>query len=536
MKKRILSLLFALCLVASMTACGDKKKDNKDTKPVTEQQEEPVVDTPATVEPSGEENPTVEDTPATEAGWAPVFTSPTGDMDDAAIYAAELAMVEKGKKLFSGETNAGYYSNDEMKLADLEAGSSFALIYACDDATHGGWGVLGFGMSAAGNWVQLEVKAYTEEPTKERIAIYPVSDFVDLAGTKVEDITGFCLGAWNGGRIAGLYILDAAATTQLTDYMSATDKASLIQHSYTGELSNPNATEATKVVYEYLKENYGKYCITGQMESTWKGSPDYEMNYIYDASGRYPAIRGLDFMNKDYQGVVNRAVDWWNKGGIVTICWHTGADYNSGYNECKADNINWDDAFTVGTDTYNNILAGLDRIAPYLQQLEDAGVPVLWRPYHELDGGWFWWSKGGSENFVKLWQLTYERLTEYWGLDNLIWVYGYSQSGTDMASWYPGDEYIDLIGADSYTAGANKELFEQVKTVAPTGMPIVFHENGTIPTAEQMLTEGAPWSYFMTWHTEWITDTKYNTTDSIHQIFNGDYFITLDELPSFLTE
>ena len=239
-------------------------------------------------------------------------------------------------------------------------------------------------------------------------------------------------------------------------------------------------------------------------------------------------------MHNDFLGVANRSVEWWEKGGIVTICWHTGPDFSSGYNECLEGNINWDEAFTPGSDTYNALLEGMDRAVPALQKLEDEGVPVLWRPFHELDGGWFWWSKGGSDNFVKLWQMMYSRYTDYWGLDNLIWVYGYSSNGSEMAAWYPGDDYVDLLGADSYTAGPNEKLYQECEALRPDGMPVVFHECGQIPTEEEMTSTGAEWLFFMVWHTDWLTDTgKGNTVDLLKEVYNSDYFITLDELPEF---
>jgi len=102
-----------------------------------------------------------------------------------------------------------------------------------------------------------------------------------------------------------------------------------------------------------------------------------------------------------------------------------------------------------------------------------------------------------------------------------------------MAAWYPGDEYVDLIGADSYNPGANGSLYAQVAAIAPEGMPIVFHECGAIPTEEQMKNENAPWLMFMVWHTDFITDGKSNTPEGIQSIYAAEYFITLDELPAF---
>lgn len=444
-------------------------------------------------------------------------------------------ILEKGTFLFSGKTDKGYSDNEVEWLKSAKAGDAIALIYACDDERHGGWGVLGITAKVNGSNKNVQdVMAVSDNPAKERLMVITLEELLQKTGAKsAEEFTAFSIGAWNGGRIAGLYYLPKDIHKKLQDYLAEIEEKEQIIHTYSGELSNENAIDNAQRLYDYLQDVYGTVCLTGQMESTWMGSPDYELDYIEEVSGKLPAIRGLDFMHNDFQGVTNRAIEWWEKGGIPTICWHTGAGFNSGYNESKDDNINWEEAFTPGSETYNALLAGMDRAVPYLQQLEDKEVPVLWRPFHELDGGWFWWSKGGSDNFVKLWQLMYSRYTDYWGLDNLIWVYGYSGNGGNMAAWYPGDDYVDLLGADSYTPGANANLYEECQTIAPEGMPLVFHECGSIPTEAQMKTRDTAWLFFMTWHTDYITDKKYNAKGSINTIYNSDYFITLDELPDF---
>ena len=114
-------------------------------------------------------------------------------------------------------------------------------------------------------------------------------------------------------------------------------------------LSNPNAGARTRALYEYLVSSFGHVMLTGQMESTWMGSPDYEMDYIEKTTGKLPAIRGLDFMNNDFDGVVERAKAWDKKGGIVTICWHTGV-YGSGYRESLDDNPDFERLFDPSTD------------------------------------------------------------------------------------------------------------------------------------------------------------------------------------------
>lgn len=525
---RKLSGIWCIVIAFALSACGKEVAQDSVINMPTPTPEVVVVQTPQeTLLPATEPEKNVNEVWVMEE--APVIRNTVSEEEK---IAGQNAILEKGTLLFEGETDKGYYPNDISWLREAEKEDALALVFACDDITHGGWGVLGMTIKAGSKGgKQEDIVAYSDEPQRERLVIYSMPELLTLADTdNSSDISSFALGAWNGGRIAGLYYLPGEVVAELEDYLQEIEKKEQIIHTYDGQLSNENAIQNAKIVYDYLKEVYGEVCLTGQMESTWMGSPDYEMNFIEDTTGKLPAIRGLDFMHNDFAGVAKRAQEWWEEGGIPTICWHTGSDFASGYEESKDHNLNWEDAFVPGTESYDKLLEGMDRAVPYLQQLEDAEVPVLWRPFHELDGGWFWWSKGGAENFVKLWQLMYSRYTDYWGLDNLIWVFGYSGNGGDMAAWYPGDDYVDLLGADSYIPGANSHLFEQCKALAPEGMPIVFHECGTIPTEAEM-GDGAPWSFFMVWHTDYITDEKNNSKEALEEIYNGEYFITLDELP-----
>ena len=303
-------------------------------------------------------------------------------------------------------------------------------------------------------------------------------------------------------------------------------------------LSKGTKSEEAQCVYDYIISLTGTSVLSGQQESTWI-SEDYEFDYIYEHTGKYPAIRGFDYINDDFAGVNQRAIKWWQKGGIVTICWHTGKNFSGGYNQCKEDVVdNWDDMFTEGTDAYKQMIAGMDKAAVALKELEDAGIPVLWRPFHELYGDWFWWSKGGPDNFKKLWITMYERYTNYWKLDNLIWVLGYSHmnydwdkdaKGKGAEDWYPGHEYCDIVGADSYAAGKHVVINKRINKLNKGNKPTAYHECGTNPTIEEL--NKTTWTFFMTWHTTWLTQD--NTIDALNALYNDGKIITLDELPRF---
>ncbi len=293
------------------------------------------------------------------------------------------------------------------------------------------------------------------------------------------------------------------------------------------KLSNPNADETTQKVYEYICENFGTKMLSCQQESTWMGSPDYEMDYILEKTGKLPAMRGLDYMNNDFNGVNKRAKKWWDEGGLVTICWHTGIS-SSGYQESLDDVPDFDKMLTEGTPENDILMQSWDKAANALAELRDEGVTVLWRPFHEFDGAWFWWGKKGSDNFIKLWQLMYDKFTNEYGLNNLIWVLGYS--GEVKSDWYPGDEYCDIIGSDTYDNSSHKAGWKKLLRVTDAPKPMAFHECGKVPVSAVFEEDGCIWSWFMIWHTDYITA---NNTDSLYEIYNSDLVITRDELPSF---
>jgi mannan endo-1,4-beta-mannosidase len=97
---------------------------------------------------------------------------------------------------------------------------------------------------------------------------------------------------------------------------------------------------------------------------------------------------------------------------------------------------------------YTLILRDIDAIAVQLKRLQSAHIPVLFRPLHEAEGGWFWWGAQGPEPSKKLWVLLYNRLTNYHKLNNLIWVWN-----SIAESWYPGDSIVDILSADVYSTG-----------------------------------------------------------------------------------
>ena len=124
---------------------------------------------------------------------------------------------------------------------------------------------------------------------------------------------------------------------------------------------------------------------------------------------------------------------------------------------------------------------------------------VLWRPYHEMNGDWFWWGKkGGEEGYKKLWRMLYDRLVNFHGLNNLIWVFNTNEFKDNVdphATNYPGDDVVDIVATDVYSEGFNQVNYDQMLELAGD-KPIALGEVGQVPSLE-IIQEQPRWTWFI---------------------------------------
>ncbi|MFW5699344.1 MAG: glycosyl hydrolase [Bacteroidota bacterium] len=297
-------------------------------------------------------------------------------------------------------------------------------------------------------------------------------------------------------------------------------------------LVTPNPSIEAQAVFRYLQDMYGKKTLSGQMWAPWGIN---EKDYVQTTTGKLPAIIGLDYIHQNDNDTENqRAEYYWNQGGLPTIMWHWGApSVGEGYENSKG-TIDIDKCFVEGTEEYNEMWRELRLKADLLEDLRDAGIPVLWRPFHELDGHWFWWSKEGPELFKRLWTTMFDYFVHERKLNNLIWVLCYTAEVKE--DWYPGDEYVDIAGADTYDTGngAHLKMFQDVESVVGKNtMPIAYHECGIIPDPDDCFEKGAMWSWWMEWHTHHLTDID---KEYLRYVYNHELVITLDEVPDIMAE
>lgn len=331
-------------------------------------------------------------------------------------------------------------------------------------------------------------------------------------------------------------------------------KISNSTYNVTSSLVNKNSTANTKKLYSFLKDSYGKYVITGQQCDG--GINGNEFKAIKNLTGDYPALLGLDLM--DYtpsrtafgasSSAVEKAIEFANKGGIVTLCWHWNAPTEYLNSTANSSDGWWGGFYTQsskfdiakvmnGQDAKGKKLLDRDikEIAKQLKRLEKAGVPVIWRPLHEASGGWFWWGAKGSDAYKKLWKYLYNELTNTYGCNNLIWVYN-GQS----ADWYPGDKYVDIVGEDIYPGNhvydPQVSRFKQAISYGSKTKITALTENGCIFDIDSAVSINALWCWFMTWGDEFTVNgsnysEKYTEKSVIKKMYASKYSLTLGSLP-----
>lgn len=316
------------------------------------------------------------------------------------------------------------------------------------------------------------------------------------------------------------------------------------------QLSNPLADRNTQLLMNFLTSTYGQYTIAGHQHEESNNLPFPSSTYLNLSGGLRPALRSSDFM--DYspsrlafganpRNETEQSIAWAkDNGGIVSMTWHWNAPanlVNSGswpwwrgfYTQATTFNLPGALANPSGSD-YQLILRDIDAIAVELQKFEVDNVPVVWRPLHEAQGGWFWWGAHGPQAFKDLWRLMYNRLTNHHGLNNLIWEFTSSAAEGNHLDWYPGDDVVDMIGLDIYTdpsSSMNGQWYDLLAHYNGRKM-IALSESGTLPNAEMMDAYDVTWSYFSLWKDGFLDDF---TPQQVQALLNSERVITLDELP-----
>ena len=322
---------------------------------------------------------------------------------------------------------------------------------------------------------------------------------------------------------------------------------------------NPLASLRVVNTVRYFSEAFGQMIITAQNVSP---ASNAEIEAVYNATGRYPAIRSSELAyatlnnDEDRQRVedeIELASQWSEDGGILAYTWHWYSpnlrqsvnlnDYNL---DVAFENIDPAETAMLTDDAkkalqnggymtveLSGLLDDIDRMAEIFQKLDDADAAVIFNPLPDGDTGQYWWGSS-PENYKKLWRLVFDRLCRYHQIHCLIWVW----SGSDM-DYYPGSNYVDIVGqsifeiSDASFAGR----FQGISSMLPSQKILAVTACDIMPNIDNMYRDNALWLWTApaagdyTLNMNGALSESYNSVLYIKEFYNHKFTVARDELP-----
>jgi len=232
------------------------------------------------------------------------------------------------------------------------------------------------------------------------------------------------------------------------------------------------ATRETKALFKNLHKLSKKHSLFGHQHATeyghgWVG--DADRSDVKSVTGSHPAVIGVDFsgfsgrspeaIQSAKEALRKNVINTYNRGGVTTVAWHFSNPVSRG-------GFYWVDSVSLPAvkyiipggeahEAYKNILRGVGEWAHSVRGADGKLAPVIFRPFHEFDGGWFWWGKPHTsrEEFITLWRFTVSYLKDSLQVHNLIYAFSPDNNFNNEAEFlerYPGDEWVDMVGMDNY--------------------------------------------------------------------------------------
>lgn len=293
-----------------------------------------------------------------------------------------------------------------------------------------------------------------------------------------------------------------------------------------GSTQGPTGIKTKGDIITYLKQIQGTSILSGQFtESPPTNSNPFgfaPIQTIYNTTSKWLAFIGIDAQDGGTYGYDSSpfssyAQNYWNNGGLIEYNWfadnpancdatETGSCQHSAGDFTKPAG-GWSDIYTSGTTANTNWISQMNAVATDLQQYQNAGIPVMFRPFVEMNGNWNWWAVGSlpcctggsgitAAQFIALWQYTWNYLTNTKGLNNLDWIYAANACGnlgstaaqaSCEGATYPGNSYVDILGYDIYSETPGSDTTGDYGYFSGSGFggkPIFYAEFGAGQTAD----------------------------------------------------
>lgn len=307
---------------------------------------------------------------------------------------------------------------------------------------------------------------------------------------------------------------------------------------------NKNATPKAVRLLEMLADTAGNAIITGQHTQT---VPMEERDYLYRITGHKPKLVGFELLSyspninysdaseeclnevRDNRGTPETALALCKSEAIIPVfCFHWFSPLFGRDKAFYTENTTFDATKILeeGTPERAAFYSDLDVIAELLSKFEKEDIPILWRPFHEAEGKWFWWGARGGMVAAELYRMMFRYFVTEKHLNNILWVWS-----TPSREAYPGDEYVDIVGWDIYLpekqATDYAEQYRILRENTTQSKVAALTEVGINPDIAMLEKSRVPWAYYMTWSHEFAMDGVKNTQEELITMYQSDYSVKI---------
>jgi mannan endo-1,4-beta-mannosidase len=316
-------------------------------------------------------------------------------------------------------------------------------------------------------------------------------------------------------------------------------------------LNHPDPLIEAIVVFEYLKTQFGQRILTAQHCSV---NSNGEIDAVFELTGREPAVRFGDLAGVFFDGSteVEMARQWREKGGIAGFTWKWRSPDGMGRGYYANETVFSAAQAVAGAEfagaayldmafletlvesgeisiSCKQVIADIDEVASVLAELAGERIPVLFNPLPDGGSRLYWWGASGGEVYAQLWRLMYQRLVNYHGLNNLIWIW----DGGDYR-YYPGDDYIDIIGESVFVEG---NVGSQAVRLGNTDLynrdfhtkPVMVSAGSALPCVDVIARDNACWLMWAVYKGDYVVQMG----SALERFYNHELSICLDQLPSW---
>lgn len=301
------------------------------------------------------------------------------------------------------------------------------------------------------------------------------------------------------------------------------------------------AALAKQNVINYLYQQKGYKTVIGIHNREPNSSPAKQTTQAYNITGQFPGLWSGDFLFSQDDvnnrwNMIYECKKQWDNGSLVQIMLHVTPPTIGHVGTWDGDvcshlsDAQWNDLITDGGYLNSRWKSRLDDYAVYLNYLKDNGVPVLFRPFHEMNQSMFWWAgRKGDRGTAELYRLTRYYLEHEKGLDNIIWVWDMQDLSYDWAEYNPGNNNWDIFAVDIYNNDRFTSYKYNLAKQIANGKLFAVGECDKLPTSNELRNQNE-WAFVMSWAE---LTFSYNSNSEIQNLYWADNVLVQNELPNF---